>query len=389
MAGIFKYITCINQDCKKRSTVTTETKKTPKCPKCRDEMKYARKWTYRFMYEYNTYKKTEFENKRDTQKAMEDHRRELETGIVPESKTKRYTFDELAEMYKLASQSESAYQNKEYMVNKLKERYGKKFIHTFNALDIEQLKAHYIKQASEGLATAYIVCLKNMIMRAIRWEMVSKDVYEKLKDVKSKVYKTRIRYLTPEERIALKDACADHLKPMVILALNTGMRKGEIFNLQWHDIDLKNKLIWIKEQKNDSLDAIPINQTALHVLTEMVRRLDTPYVFFNKKGGKRTSIQNSFKGALQRAKIEDFRFHDLRHDFASNLIQRGVHLKQIQDLMRHKKIEMTLKYAHLAPGGKADAVALLDEGNETPLPTVDTLQAKIKELEKELTEKVA
>ena len=395
MANVFKYVTCTNQDCKKRSTISTETKKVPKCTNCGADMKYARKWTYRFMHEYNIYKKTVCENKKDTQRTMNEHRNQLESGIVPNKKieTKRYTFEELAEKYRNHSKHQKGYEsNKKYAINVLVRRYGKKFLDTFTTLDADELKTDYLVTHANRTANGYVVQLGHMIRQAVRWEMVSEEVLKKVLDVKKEDVNSRLRYLAnDEERDALINACADHLRPMVKLALNTGMRRGEIFNLQWKNIDLNKGLIWIQsgESKNKKLVSIPINQTVKEILKSLSRRFDCPYVFYNEDGGKWNDVRTAFDGACRRAKIYDFRFHDLRHDFASNLVQRGVHLKVLQELMRHKTIEMTLKYAHLAPEDKATAVALLDKKEETPLTTLETLQAKIKELEKELTEKVA
>ena len=174
---------------------------------------------------------------------------------------------------------------------------------------------------------------------------------------------SRLRYLAnDEEREALLNACSDHLRPIVELALNTGMRQGEIFNLKWKDVDFNKDIILIHsgEQKNDELSSIPIISDVKDLLKSLTRRLGCPYVFHTNEGHKRKDIRGAFNGACRRAKIMDFKFHDLRHDFASNLIQKGVHLKVLQELMRHKSIEMTLKYAHLAPTDKANAVALLN-----------------------------
>lgn len=364
MANIFKYTTCTNPDCKKQSTVTTETKKVPKCTKCGTDMKYARKWSYRFMFEYEPYKRTFSESKRDTQIAMEEHRRQLETGIAPNKKIKRYTFAELVDKYKNFCKNHKSYEHsKKFSIDVLKRRYGNKYIDTFNTLDIDELKADYLKAHAKSTVNSYLILIQHMIRKAVNWEMAPEEILKKVKGVKKEKVKNRLRYLTDKEKTTLLDACADHLKPIVKFALNTGMRRGEIFNLQWKDIDFNNNLIWIQSgmQKNDELSSIPINQTVRNLLKSIPRRLDIPYVFYSKKGGKVNTVKTAFNAACRRAKIHDFRFHDLRHDFASTLVQKKVPIKQIQELMRHKSIEMTLKYAHVTPKDLADAVALLDQ----------------------------
>ena len=364
MASIFKYTTCTNQDCKKRSTITTETKKVPKCTKCGADIKYARKWTYRFMYEYNIYKRTICESKKDIQRVMDEHRKALESGIVPDRNKKRYAFEELVEKYKNFCKTDKSYEkSKKFSIGVLKRRYGNKYLDTFTTLDVDLLRADYLKTHAKSTVNSYLILIQHMMRKAVDWEMATEEILKKVKNVKKEKAKNRLRYLTNKERTALLDACADHLKPIVVMALNTGMRRGEIFNLQWKDIDFKNNLLWIHSgmQKNDELSSIPINQTVRELFKSLPRRLDIPYVFYGKKGGKITTVKTAFNAACRRAKIDDFRFHDLRHDFASTLVQRKVSIKQIQELMRHKSIEMTLKYAHVTPEDLAAAVALLDE----------------------------
>jgi integrase len=151
-------------------------------------------------------------------------------------------------------------------------------------------------------------------------------------------------------------------------ALNTGMRKGEILNLNWDNVDLKHGFILLSQTKNGERREIPINGTLRETLSELFRgteerprRINVPYVFYDYPTGNRfQSIQKSFKSACNEAKIKDFRFHDLRHTFASHLVMAGVDLTTVRELLGHKTITMTLRYAHLAPSHKVKAVDLLD-----------------------------
>jgi integrase len=144
-------------------------------------------------------------------------------------------------------------------------------------------------------------------------------------------------------------------------ALHTGMRKGEILSLVWDNVDLKHGFILLDKTKNGDRREIPINQTLKSVLQGLVRRLDVPYVFFDEaKGRPYKDLKRSFSRACKLAGIKDFRFHDLRHTFASQLVMRGVDITTVSRLLGHKSLTMTLRYSHLSPNHMAKAVELLD-----------------------------
>ena len=141
------------------------------------------------------------------------------------------------------------------------------------------------------------------------------------------------------------------------------MRKGEILSLRWDNLDLKHGFILLNQDqtKNSERREIPINNTLKGILQGLTRRLDIPYVFYDSITGKPfQDVKRSFKTALRRAGIGDFRFHDMRHTFASHLVMAGVDLVTVKELLGHKTLTMTLRYAHLAPSHKVKAVDVLD-----------------------------
>ena len=149
----------------------------------------------------------------------------------------------------------------------------------------------------------------------------------------------------------------DHLTPAVVLSMNTGMRRGELLSLKWAAVDMKGKQLTVEGStaKNMQTRHIPLNDEALEVLKNWKEQVsDTERVI---------SIDTGFKTAwaalLERAKITKFRWHDLRHHFASRLVQAGVPLNTVRELLGHGSMAMTLRYAHLAPDQKREAVAKL------------------------------
>ncbi len=151
----------------------------------------------------------------------------------------------------------------------------------------------------------------------------------------------------------------------MVCALHTGMRKAEVLNLKREEnLDLKHGahgFILLKNTKNGERREIPINKTLRETLDGLIPRLDVPYVFYDPATGKPyKDIKRSFNTACRRANIRDFRFHDLRHTFASHLVMAGWDVTTVKELLGHKTLTMTLRYAHLAPDHKVKAVEVLD-----------------------------
>ena len=160
-------------------------------------------------------------------------------------------------------------------------------------------------------------------------------------------------------------AFADHLKPMALVSLHTGMRQGELYDLEWDDIDFDNKLLAIRGEQSKNLQSrhIALNTVALAALKDWRNQADTDVdrVFSSKEGGRFDNTKYSWKAVLKLAKIEKFRWHDMRHTFASRLVMKGVDLNTVRELLGHADYQMTLRYSHLAPEHKASAVAKLVE----------------------------
>lgn len=149
----------------------------------------------------------------------------------------------------------------------------------------------------------------------------------------------------------------DHLTPAVLLSINTGMRRGELLALRWSAIDTKGNQITIEGStaKNQQTRYIPLNTEALEVLQHWKEQSpDSERVFPIDTGFK-----TAWAALLERSKITKFRWHDLRHHFASRLVQAGVPLNTVRELLGHGGMAMTLRYAHLAPDQKREAVAKL------------------------------
>ena len=170
-----------------------------------------------------------------------------------------------------------------------------------------------------------------------------------------------VEFTNIDECQRLIDCCSTHLIPIVITALNTGMRRGEILSLKWEQVDLRHGYISLDDTKSGEGRQIPMNQTLIETFSEMPRGFESKYVFSNRNGDALTDIKRSFNTALRKAEIHNATFHTLRHTAASHLVMNGVDLTSVKELLGHKSLSMTMRYSHLAPEHKRKAVNILDK----------------------------
>ncbi|MCG7980296.1 MAG: site-specific integrase [Candidatus Thiodiazotropha endolucinida] len=263
---------------------------------------------------------------------------------------------------------------------------------------IEKWRKGRFKQGrTVGTVNRDIATLKSCLSRAVDWHVIDENPLRRLK-LSREDRQGVVRYLSPDEEKRLLSALndrdieikskrtsgnkwrrerrrpplpeitstySDHLTPMVVLSLNTGMRRGEVFHLQWRDIDFANKTLVVRGEmaKSGKTRHINLNETALSALQAWQRQCapSNKLVFPGRKGNPLDNIRKSWEGLLERANIQNFRWHDMRHHFASKLVMAGVDLNTVRELLGHADIKMTLRYAHLAPEHKAAAVAKLVE----------------------------
>jgi len=301
----------------------------------------------------------------DAENLLIQRKKSIREGKQPEMRTiGKHTFRELAEQYSswIEGRQRSA-KNRVYVVRQLMGRFGLLPLRSFNTALVEQFQTELMnKNLKNSSCNGTIGLLKRMFTKAVEWEMVEEEVLKRVRRVKPlQDNSRRMRYLSKEECPALINSCDPHLRPIVITALNTGMRKGEILSLKWDNVDLRHGFILLDVTKNGERREIPINDTLRVSLQGITRRLDIPYVFFDQCIGKAyQDVKRSFKTALRRTGIKDFHFHDLRHTFASHLVMAGVDITTVKELLGHKTLIMTLRYSHLAPAHKVKAMDILN-----------------------------
>jgi integrase len=169
----------------------------------------------------------------------------------------------------------------------------------------------------------------------------------------------RDRWLTIEEEKNLLDRASnpEWLRPLLIVALNTGLRRGEILNLTWKDIDFQRKLLTVQKSKNGEKRSVPMSQTLRDAL-KGIKVINIPGHVFPISV---RSLRAAFDKTLEKAEIKDFHFHDLRHTFATRLVQNGVDLYKLKELLGHKTLAMVMRYAHHYPESLRDSIEILDK----------------------------
>jgi integrase len=169
-----------------------------------------------------------------------------------------------------------------------------------------------------------------------------------------------MRILTRDEIDRLVSCANPRLRPILIIALNTGMRKGKILHLSWGDVDFDNQFLFLKQTKSNRPRKIPMSGFVADVLRAIKRSGE--FVFVNPKTGRPLSdLQTGFKATCRKAGISDLRFHDLRHTAATYMVIGGIDLVTVKEILGHATIQMTMRYAHPTPENKRRAVEVLSE----------------------------
>jgi len=201
--------------------------------------------------------------------------------------------------------------------------------------------------------------LKRLFNKAIDWGYARENPVKKVDFFRESF--GRVRYLTREEFGKVLAVAAERLRPVIIFAVQTGMRQAEILGLTWSDMDLENRYASLYEVKNGDPRKVAMNRTAIEAVLPF-KLSKSEYVFCDGEGRSlpARTVLWQFKKVLAAAEIRDFRFHDLRHTCASWMAMAGVSVEKIKSQLGHKDIRMTMRYMHLAPDGIRSGADQLD-----------------------------
>jgi len=267
---------------------------------------------------------------------------------------KAITLNEVWETYlPWAKENKKSWRNEEWSFKRhIQPRFGEKRLDSITPLDLEKMKAE-LNNAAFAKATIkhQLVLLRRLYNLAVKWNLyqganpLDKVSMPKLDNQKNE-------FMTQEESERLFKVletwpCKDTVD-FIKVALFTGLRRGELMKLEWKDVDFNRGLVTLRSPKGGKTTILPLSQTALDVLHGRLN--PTPFVFPGRDGLQRVDFRGPWKRIRKAAQLPpDFRFHGLRHHFASTLVSNGVDLAIVKELLTHKDIATTQRYAHLRP----------------------------------------
>jgi len=323
-------------------------------------------WFYDFTFNKKRFRVCTGLSKDETEDAGIEHYRRLKRGkygLIEDQAPASVSFedfaDEFLEKYSKPLRRPKTVLSHRNSINRLEERFKGKDLADITAEMIDRYKIDRSKSVSIASVNREIACLKKMFAQAVDWGKVKSNPASRIKLFKE--YMTRERILTNGEIARLIESSSPHLRPILIVALNTGMRKNEILTLKWKNVNFAQRQIVIEDiiSKSRRSRKVPMNEEVIRVLKTISRAGSV--VFYNpetKKGFN--SVRTAFKTACKKAKIGNLRFHDLRHTAATKMIEAGVDIVTVSKILGHASIEITYqRYCHPSPEGMQLAVERL------------------------------
>ena len=280
-----------------------------------------------------------------------------------------YTFRDLVDKYlteySAVNKAASSHRRDESLFKQLKSVFGDVYLADIAPAMISDYK---VKRRGDGVSPRTInyelTVMSHAFNIAIReWGLASDNPVMKVR--KERVNNKIERWLTLDEEEKLLQVSPKWLQDIIVFAINTGLRQSEILDLKWGQIDMDRKTVTISEQKNRCVDTLPLNKTALGVLSEKKEssRITSNFVFPNTEGHRivTSNLLRAYRRVVKKSGIAKLRFHDLRHTFASRLVQSGADLFSVQKLGRWKNTSMVMRYAHHYPESLRKTIEMMDQ----------------------------
>jgi len=367
--AVFKRLQCA--DCKKfRQNVPSIRKEPGACPKCAGALKYSDNWYISYTVLGKKYVEAVTPKKRDA---------EVRLGKIKTNLKEGRFFDKAPSTpwHKAAKDFEAWYKVNvkphtqrmyELGLKNLKPYFERLTLDKISPHMVEQFKAKRSTEVSNSSVNRDLATLKRLMSLCETWGFVEVNRVRKVGLLKEN--KSRIRFLEAEEITALLEAARSNQKLYVAItiALNTGLRKEGVMTLKWAEVDFKENMIH-KAVKGDTVVHVPLTASLRDVLIEHKKasKVLSPYILPSRRvpGAPIRDVRAAFAKALTMAKIKDFRFHDLRHTFATHFLRQTKDLKALQEILGHANIKMTMRYSHVLKEHLTEAMKHFSCGSGT------------------------
>ncbi len=303
---------------------------------------------------------------------LEKRHQLVEEKTFPSERGKRMRFGAMCGLYleKHAKVNKRSWHDDEIIIGKLRAHFGDAALSAVTPQGVEEYKAGRKGRVKEATINRELAVLKTIFSKAVLWGYAAQNPVKQVKFYREEL--KPIRILTPEERRRLFEAGPEFLRPIILFALKTGMRKGEILNLKWQDVDMANRNIHVRRTKSGRMRVIPMHPELWETLEKMPRSGKASYVFEVK--GRRFkdfgAVRNSFHAAVEKADLGNLTFHDLRHNFATELISKGADIRTVQEYLGHSSLTMVQRYTHVTEGIRRSTIQLLGRENLQETPTL-------------------
>ena len=304
-------------------------------------------------------------------------RTEMDQGRIPVTRQRKTTFASYAQEYMAyaeANKARTTATRDAYTIRcHLTPFFGKRLLTSITARHIEGYKKQRLESAKIATINTELVTLKAMLNKAVQWGYLQESPAVTVQKLRKAV--PAPRFLSDDEIERLLAACRQSrsrfLHPFVATALYTGMRRDELFHLEWSDVDFDGQVIRVQPKddwhtKNYKMRVIPLHPRLSKILNKHERHPGSSYIFCNPDGSILKDIRGSYNNAIATAGIPHVTFHALRHTFASHLVMKNVDLPTVQEYLGHADIQTTMRYAHLASHHVNQAMRVLDWDEEEP-----------------------
>ncbi len=315
-----------------------------------------------------------FDRKTDAKRWVQETEPALRNGkYFNVAESKRHTVKELIERYekKVLPELKSGKDRKNHLIY-WKDKLGNLALSDITPAkivecrdDLSQGNTRRNTKRSNSTVNRYLATLSHAFSIAVmEWGWIDENPCRRVSTLKEP--RGRVRYLEDDERKTLLEQCkekSETLYTIVVIALSTGARRGEILSLRWNEVNLNKGVITMHETKNNEIRSVPLQGLALELVKQLskVRRLDTDLLFPAKDNAdKPISIDSSWQEAVKAAGIENFRFHDLRHCAASYLAMNGASIAELAEVLGHKTLQMVKRYSHLTEQHTTSIVAKMN-----------------------------